>query len=54
MKYIKTNMGLLPLDDFKEIMAYSAGFNSYNEMRACGITVDIDDYEICEKEKAVK
>lgn len=51
MKYIKTNMGLLSLDEFKEIMAYSAGFNSYKEMRACGITVDIDDNEICEIER---
>ena len=37
---IQTNMGTMPKEDYKEIVAMQHGFDSYEEMVAAGYSVD--------------
>lgn len=41
-KYVSTNMGIMPLEDYYEIMAQQYGFSSYEEMREEGFSIDIE------------
>lgn len=50
MKYVKTNMGLIPLEDYLDIKAGEYGFDSYEQLRGCGYHIDVDDEEIVEVE----
>ena len=36
MKYVETNTGKIPIEDYREIFAYQHGFDSYQELRAAG------------------
>ena len=38
--YVSTNMDLIPKDDYLEIVALQAGYNSYEDMKKDGITID--------------
>lgn len=49
MKYIKTNMGLIPIGDYQEITAMQYGFNSYEDMKSKGMDIQIDNNDIVEK-----
>lgn len=31
--YVKTNMGLIPIEDYREIIANGCGYDNYNEMK---------------------
>lgn len=44
--YIKTNCGLIPLDDYQEIKASELGFDSYSEMLQEGFYVDLFSSDI--------
>ena len=49
MFYVKTNMGLIPLEDYYEIKAQEFGFDSYEELLEVGLYIDVDFKEIVEK-----
>lgn len=40
-KFVKTNVGNIPLNDYLEIKATQNGFDSYKEMREEGVSIDI-------------
>lgn len=40
MKMVQTNMGQIPLEDCLDIRAMQNGFDSYEDMRAKGYTID--------------
>ena len=44
-KYVKTNMGSIPLEDYLEIRAQQLGFSSYKELREEGYMIDIPEVE---------
>lgn len=46
IEYIKTNIGIIPLSEYKELQAYKMGFNSYEEMHACGIIIGVNEDDI--------
>lgn len=46
MEYIKTNIGIIPLEEYKELQAYRMGFNSYEEMHSCGIVIGVNEDDI--------
>lgn len=50
MKGVKTNMGVMPMADFLEIKASQYGYDSYEEMRADGISVSIHEEDLVEME----
>lgn len=50
-KYVKTNMGIIPLEDYYEIVAQQNGFRSYEELQNEGLSVTIDESAIIIKEK---
>lgn len=52
MEYIKTNIGIIPLQEYKELQAYRMGFNSYEEMRSCGIVIGVNEDDIIYKNSA--
>lgn len=49
---VKTNIGSIPIEDYREIIAIQNGFNSYEQMRAAGLGVDVplNEYTISIKE----
>lgn len=38
-EYVSTNIGKIPLADYREIIALQYGFSSYEEMKSEGITI---------------
>lgn len=48
-KYVETNKGIIPLEDYYEIMSYQHGFSSYSELRANGLYIDVPEDKIIEK-----
>ena len=44
MRYVSTNVGTIPIEDYGEIMAVQNGFNSYEELRKQGYRLG-DDYD---------
>lgn len=40
---IETNMGLMPVEDYLEIVAQQHGFDSYEQMKAKGYIIDLPD-----------
>ena len=40
MKYVKINMGEIPLRDYYEIVAIQNGFSSYEEMEKEGFSIE--------------
>lgn len=51
MEWIHTNIGLMPLRDYSDLQAYKAGFNSYEEMRECGIVIGVNEDDIIYKDE---
>lgn len=41
MKYIETNMGQIPLEDYLDIRARQYGFEDYEELERAGYTLEI-------------
>ena len=39
-KYVKTNMGLMPYEDYMDIESQKYGFDSYEELREAGMTLE--------------
>ena len=39
---IKTNIGTMPVEDYLEIQAMQSGFDSYEDMKKHGYSIDID------------
>ena len=39
---VKTNMGTMPVEDYLEIQAMQFGFDSYEDMKKQGYSIDID------------
>lgn len=50
MKGIKTNIGVMPLEDYFDIMASKYGYDSYEEMRADGLSVSVHEDDLVEME----
>lgn len=51
-KYVNTNIGLMPLEDYLETKAIQYGFDSYEDMRAQGYKIDVEQtVEVEEDEK---
>lgn len=56
-KYIKTNVGVMPVEDYLEIKARQYGFSSYEELREEGLCISINEDELMsykEAKEAVK
>ena len=45
-KYIKTNLGKVPLEDYLDIVAESSGFDDYSDMQNAGYKIDINKEDI--------
>lgn len=45
-QYIKTNQGLIPYEDYLDIMAYQYGYDSYQDLRAEGLIIVISENDI--------
>ena len=45
-KYIKTNLGKIPLEDYLDIVAESSGFDDYSDMQNAGYKIDINKEDI--------
>ena len=43
MKMVKTNMGEISLEDYLDIVAMQNGFDSYEDMRAEGLVIEIPE-----------
>lgn len=41
--YVETNVGRIPVEDYKEIVALQYGFDSYEELLCAGYEVDINN-----------
>ena len=39
---IKTNIGTMPVEDYLDIQAMQSGFDSYEDMKKQGYSIDID------------
>lgn len=50
MKYVKTNIGKVPLEDFLEIKAYQYGYDSYAALVADGGCIELRESDIMEDE----
>lgn len=51
-KYINTNIGLMPLEDYLETKAIQYGFDSYEDMTKQGYKIDVQQtVEVEEDEK---
>ena len=51
-KYVNTNIGLMPVEDYLEAKAIQYGFASYEDMRAQGYKIDIEQtVDVQEDEK---
>ena len=50
MKGVKTNMGVMPLEDYYDIKASQYGYDSYEEMRADGLSVNVSEEDLVEME----
>lgn len=50
-KYVKTNMGLIPLEDYLDIRAASFGYDSYEELEKAGYMISVRPEEIVEKDE---
>lgn len=48
MKYIQTNIGLIPLEDYLDIKAKEYGFENYKELQAAGYKITINSVDIKE------
>lgn len=48
MRYVKTNIGTMPVEDYREIIAMQWGYDSYQQMKRLGgrIGNDFDDSDI--------
>lgn len=40
--YVETNIGRIPVEDYKEIVALQHGFDSYEDMLCAGIVIDYE------------
>lgn len=51
-KYVNTNVGLMPVEDYLEIKAVQYGFESYEDMKAQGYKIDVEQtVDVQEDEK---
>ncbi len=51
-KYVNTNIGLMPLEDYLETKAIQCGFDSYEDMVKQGYKIDVQQtVEVEEDEK---
>ena len=51
-KYVNTNIGLMPVEDYLEAKAIQYGFESYEDMRAQGYKINIEQMvDVQEDEK---
>ena len=41
--YVETNIGRIPVEDYKEIKAQQYGFDSYADLLAAGYRLYLDD-----------
>lgn len=45
-KYVKTNIGTMPLEDYYDMVAYQNGFGSYDDMKEQGFSVTVNPESI--------
>lgn len=45
-KYIETNLGKIPLEDYLDIVAEASGFDDYSDMQNAGYKIDINEEDI--------
>lgn len=53
-KMIETNMGIMPVEDYLDIMAMQYGFDDYKDLREHGMILDCPEAETYEKEQREK
>lgn len=41
LRHVDTNIGLVPLEDYLEIIACQNGFDSYQDLKAAGLHVKV-------------
>lgn len=51
MKYVKTNIGNVPLEDFLDIKAGQYGYDNYEDLVADGMKIEIAEEDIIEMEE---
>ena len=49
MKFVKTNMGLMPLNDYLDIKAMQCGYDDYAALRADGLNISVSPDDIVEE-----
>lgn len=40
--YVETNIGCIPLEEYKEIVAMQHGFDSYEDLLCAGYRIELD------------
>lgn len=46
LKYIKTNMGLIPYEDYLDIKAQQYGYDDYEELKSDGLCITVSESDI--------
>lgn len=44
--HVKTNMGLMPIEDYLDIQARSYGYSSYESLRSDGMTIEVNEKDV--------
>lgn len=52
LKYVQTNIGMIPLEDYLDLQSQRFGYDNYEDLKSCGLSFDIPEtIEIEEVEK---
>lgn len=51
MKYVSTNMGKVPLEDYLDIESSRYGFDSYEDLVKAGYHIDVDESELIDEDE---
>ena len=43
MKYVQTNIGKIPLDDYLDLQSQQYGYDDYKDLRSNGLFLDIPE-----------
>ncbi len=51
---VSTNIGLIPKEDYLDIMAMQYGFESYEDLKKAGYSIHLEDKEIIQESLKVR
>lgn len=43
MKYVQTNIGKIPLEDYLDLQSQRYGYDNYEDLQSNGLTLDIPE-----------